>query len=97
MPPVTQLLEEGASLQDMARQIMGSDSFTECKPESVAYGPCNTADLKLRMVNTLKMLPVTEVREILEEQGKVEMECDFCREKIVFMEKDLEEQGVIGK
>jgi molecular chaperone Hsp33 len=104
MPPVTQLLSEGASLHDIASRIMcgggGPDSsghsFTEIKPELIHYGPCNTKDLKGRMVNTLKMLPVTEVRTILEDQGCVEMECDFCREKVVFTEKDLEQEGIIG-
>ena len=49
------------------------------------------------MAGALKLMPVTEIRSILEEQGMVEMECEFCREKVVFTEEVLVARGVIGE
>ena len=99
MAPVSQLLSEGKGAEEVAAILAegmsgGVVRWDECV---LRYGPCNTADLSQRMVNTLKLLPVTEIRSILEEQGQVEMQCDFCKELVQFSEEDLVQEGVIGK
>ncbi|QDZ20244.1 heat shock protein Hsp33 [Chloropicon primus] len=97
MPPVSELMSDGKTQEDVASLIsrdLGLVDLVFRKDHS--YGPCNTADLRERMVNTLKLLSVTEVRDILREQNKVEMCCEFCAERIQFSEEDLVHEGVLG-
>lgn len=62
---------------------------------ALGYGPCGTGDLRDRMLRTLRMLGAEDVRDILAKEGRVEMECDFCRELITFSPQELQTEGVL--
>ncbi len=44
-----------------------------------------------KVADMLKMLGVEEARKTLEEQGSIEINCDFCQRKYVFDEEDIQE------
>ena len=53
------------------------------------YGPCEPAELRARMARAVASLGQNEVRKIVEEQGKVEVTCEFCKETIELREHEL--------
>lgn len=55
------------------------------------YGPCGTERLKPRMMRAVAMLGPADVQQILDEQGSVEVRCEFCNDVIQFKEADLQE------
>ena len=44
-----------------------------------------------KVANMLKMLGIEEANKTLEEQGSIEIGCDFCQRKYVFDEEDIDE------
>ena len=62
----------------------------DCRTESTpSYGPCCRDDLRGRMMRALASMGRKEVDSIIEEQGQVEMTCEFCKGSIVFKEDEL--------
>ena len=55
--------------------------YQETEP---TYGPCGRAHLRERMLRAVALLGREEVEDIVEEQGHVEVTCEFCRECIQF-------------
>lgn len=53
------------------------------------YGPCEPQDLQDRMKQAVALLGADEVRSIMEEQGKIEVTCDFCRQTYQFAEDEV--------
>lgn len=53
------------------------------------YGPCEPSDLQDRMKQAVALLGADEVRSIMEEQGKIEVTCDFCRQTYQFAEDEV--------
>ena len=45
-----------------------------------------------RTLNALSAIGPTEIESILQEQGSVTMDCEFCNQRYVFRREDLEEQ-----
>eukprot|EP00246_Nothoceros_aenigmaticus_P014757 TRINITY_DN5818_c0_g1_i2.p1 TRINITY_DN5818_c0_g1~~TRINITY_DN5818_c0_g1_i2.p1 ORF type:complete len:281 (+),score=42.29 TRINITY_DN5818_c0_g1_i2:124-843(+) len=55
------------------------------------FGPCGLEELKHRMMRAVASLGPSEVRQLLEEQGHVEVRCEFCAEVVRFKELDLQQ------
>ncbi|CAM6094791.1 unnamed protein product [Calypogeia fissa] len=55
------------------------------------FGPCTVEELKPRMVRAVASLGPSDVKNILAEQGHVEVKCEFCAEVVRFGEADLQE------
>ena len=53
------------------------------------YGPCDIGELRGRMVRALASMGRAEIENIIEEQGQVEVTCEFCKDTIVFSEAEL--------
>jgi molecular chaperone Hsp33 len=87
----TDMIADGLSAKEMAEKVLGElGSLPEVAAESVpSYGPCCRDDLRGRMMRALASMGKKEVDSIIEEQGQVEMTCEFCKESIVFKEDDL--------
>ena len=87
----TDMIADGLSAKEMAEKVLGElGSLPEVATESVpSYGPCCRDDLRGRMMRALASMGKKEVDSIIEEQGQVEMTCEFCKESIVFKEDDL--------
>lgn len=55
------------------------------------YGPCGVEELKPRMLRAVASMEPAEIREILDEQGAIEVKCEFCNELVQFKETDLQQ------
>jgi len=89
LPNPTTLMKEGRSVEEIAESVLeglAPKVIDELEPE---YGPCNKQSLKGRMLRSVALLGREEVDSILEEQGKIELTCEFCCETFQF------ERGVI--
>ena len=91
LPSTTDMIADGLSAREMAEKVLGDlGSLPEIATESTpSYGPCCRDDLRGRMMRALASMGRKEVDSIIEEQGQVEMTCEFCKETIVFKEDEL--------
>ncbi|KAI7839699.1 hypothetical protein COHA_006506 [Chlorella ohadii] len=87
---VTDMLARGMGAADISKQLLkglgGSDTGFQLTPR---YGPCEPADLQDRMKQAVALLGADEVRSIMQEQGKIEVTCDFCRQTYQFKEDEV--------
>eukprot|EP00889_Picochlorum_renovo_P000804 jgi/Picre1/27834/NNA_000798.t1 len=65
----------------------GGDGFS-LQP---TYGPCEPESLKSRMASAVAALGEKEVKDIIEEQGHVEVTCEFCKQTYQFTEEQIME------
>lgn len=89
---VTSVLEQGANAKEITDKLLhglgcGDEGFS-LKPE---YGPCDSDSLKNRMRSAVATLGEDAVRSILNEQGSVEVTCEFCKETFQFEEEEVME------
>lgn len=91
LPSITDLLHEGRSAAQLTDAILGS---LGTQPEITSsltprFGPCDESDLRHRMKRAVAALGRAELEDIIREEGKIEVECEFCRDKFEFTEKDI--------
>lgn len=82
--------EELMGLQDeeLLRRLFNEDSLRLFEAEPVRFScSCNTE----RTRNALATLGAAEIHDILQEQGSITMDCEFCNQRYVFQEADLED------
>jgi molecular chaperone Hsp33 len=91
LPSATDMIAEGLTAQQMAEKVLGAlGSLPEVATTSVpTYGPCDVADLRKRMMRALASMGEAEIQSIIEEQGEVEVTCEFCKHAVVFTEEEL--------
>lgn len=84
------MLSSGMTPEDIARKLMGelqvSEGITSISP---VYGPCEPVSLKQRMKKAVATLGRTEVDKILKEEGRIEVNCEFCQQAVVFTDGDV--------
>ena len=89
---VTSMLKKGMSARDITQRLLegigSSDPGFELTPK---YGPCDAEALRGRMASAVATLGEEEVKSILEEQGKIEVTCEFCRDTYDFQEEEIME------
>ena len=73
---------------DILQRLYHEDSVRVFEPETVAFS-CTCS--RERVGEMLKMLGAQEAGEILHEQGSVEIGCDFCNQRYVFDEEEVNE------
>lgn len=87
---VTEMLNSGMDAAEITAKLLhnlgGNDTGFQLMPR---YGPCDAADLQERMKSAVALLGETEVKSIMEEQGKIEVTCEFCRETYDFPEDEV--------
>lgn len=88
---VSALLKEGLTVRDITEKLLNglggaSDEGFSLTPE---YGPCESGVLRGRMASAVAALGEEEVRDIINEQGKIEVTCEFCRETYDFGEDEI--------
>ncbi|CAG9464774.1 unnamed protein product [Pedinophyceae sp. YPF-701] len=92
LPSVSELLKSGgtpATLTETLLTGLGPVSYVgELAPQ---YGPCDEEDLKVRMKRAVATLGRKEVRSIIEEEGFLELTCEFCRHTYRMGDADIEE------
>lgn len=87
---MTKMLNDGLTPKDITDRLLeglgsGGAGFA-LKPE---YGPCDPEDLKSRMMSAVAALGEAEVNDIIKEEGKIEVKCEFCQETYQFNEEQI--------
>jgi len=92
LPSLTSMISDGKTCSDITSMILG-ELGAECAGSSdsiePSYGPCDSEELRVRMQRAVATLGEDEVMGILEEQGKIEMTCDFCKFTTVFPREEV--------
>ncbi len=86
LKPVTTLLEEGKSPEDLLKLILGEMGL-EITEEYPCKYLCNCS--RERMERNLISLGEKEILEIASEQHGAELQCHFCNRKYYFTENEL--------
>ncbi len=85
---VTNLMIDIQDMDDVAKTITG-DNFVECIEEKVPVLEC---DCNIQRISkAIVALGKKDVEDILKENGKVEVKCDFCHKTYTFKEKDIKD------
>ena len=88
LPPLSDLLDQGATLEDLAGYLVGLDNFTILTRNPVSFVcPCSQEYFGQR----LKLLGESELEAMIDEDHGAEVVCHFCHNKYQFSQEDLEE------
>ena len=92
------MVESGMTAEEIAKAILGDlGAFEEVETRlTPKYGPCCREELEGRMLKAVASLGREEAMKIIEEDGKIEVTCEFCKEDLVFNEEEIEKalQGI---
>ncbi|MDD6734939.1 MAG: Hsp33 family molecular chaperone HslO [Clostridiales bacterium] len=89
VPPVTQLLSEGMTAQDMLFYLTEDfDMIMENQTVTPMY-KCKCSQKRMR--SAVISIGRKEIRKMIDEDEKCEIECRFCNNKYVFGRDELEE------
>lgn len=88
LPTITAMITGGRTPEEMVDVALGELSTTVVDRRSVHF-QCRCSLQKVRDV--LVSLGEPELRDILAEQGQVEVRCNFCGEQYVLTARDVEE------
>lgn len=91
LPSTTDMIAGGMTAQGIAERVLGSlGTLAEVATTSTpSYGPCDPTELRGRMMRALASMGKEEIQSIIEEQGKVEVTCEFCKDAVVFTQDEL--------
>lgn len=87
MGPISHLLYERASLEDILDQIMLGIPYRVVGEQDVQF-KCNCSHE--RLANIMASLTAEELKDIQEETGRLEVCCNFCNETYQFQLEDIE-------
>ena len=87
LKPITQMIDEGYSPEDIINEITKGDY--ELLEEIELHHNCNCS--KERFKKGLKSLGKTTLEEILNEDKKIDIKCNFCNTNYHFDENELKE------
>jgi molecular chaperone Hsp33 len=87
MPPVTALLDQGETPEEILRFLVGDDLTIHETAEPRFVCQCS----RERVERTLISMGAQELRKIIEEDGQAEVHCHFCNESYRFDAGQLEE------
>eukprot|EP00899_Mesostigma_viride_P012064 jgi/Mesvir1/20859/Mv07946-RA.1 len=94
LPSPSTLIKQGLTSTQIAEKILervgvappDGDGSPVIYP---TYGPCEVAQLEERMRRSLALLGKEELEKLMQEQGHLEMTCEFCRHSAQFGLDDL--------
>ena len=86
IPPMTQMLSEGMSIEKISRVIMGNLEYEFLDSSEAGYS-CNCS--RERMEKVLISLGKEELTRLAEEQRDTEIVCHFCNQKYHFSDEEL--------
>ncbi|MFC3342314.1 Hsp33 family molecular chaperone HslO [Paenibacillus abyssi] len=86
MPPVTALLDQGESPEELLRFVVGDDLQVHETMPITFVCKCSLD----RVEKTLISMGEAELQRIIEEDGKAQVECHFCNEVYTFDRPRLE-------
>ncbi len=88
IPPISKMLENNMSLEDIAGMITGDGMLFMVGEDLFPKYKCDCQ--KSRIENGLISLGKKELDDIINNDGKAEVECKFCKKKYTFSKEDLE-------
>jgi molecular chaperone Hsp33 len=86
LPPVSRLLDEGASPTEILSRILGDDMEVKARQPLSFQCECS----RERIDKTLISLGRAEIDRIIREQGEAEVVCHFCNEAYTVSKEELE-------
>lgn len=87
IPPVSKLIEKGLTPEEILFELLGQEKVKILEKMPVAF-ECNCS--KERFGNAIISLGKEEIQEMIEQDGKAEVQCHFCNEKYHFSKEELE-------
>jgi len=87
MEPVSKLIARGLSPEELLQEILGAENVRILDQMPVSF-ECNCS--KERFSAAIIGLGITEIQEMIEEDGKAEAQCHFCMEQYHFSQEELE-------
>ena len=86
--PISTMLDENLSLEEIAKIVTGDENIEVLKQDLQVKYKCNCS--KEKFERGIRSLGKDEIQTILEEDGKVDTECNFCHKKYHFSKEELE-------
>lgn len=87
MEPISKLIAKGLSPEELLQEILGKENVQILDKMPVSF-ECNCS--KYRFGTAILSLGESEIREMIEEEGKAEAQCHFCMETYHYSQNDLE-------
>ena len=87
--PISQLLDENLSLDEIAQIISGDENIQIIEEQSHPYYECNCSREKFK--KGLISLGKEELQKVIEEDEKAEICCQFCNQKYNFSKAELKQ------
>lgn len=84
---VTSMLESGMNAEDIIKVALDGFDFHFTEKHEISY-KCGCTRERVRKV--LKSIGTKEIEDIIKEDGKAELCCQFCPEKYEFDKEELE-------
>ena len=89
IPPITQMLSEGMTAEEILFYLTdGFDMLVQNQTVTPVY-KCKCS--KKRMETAIISIGKKDIEQIIKEDGKCEVECQFCNYKYTFSKEELEE------
>ena len=95
VPPVTQMLSDGMTAQDILFYL--TDDFDMIMQNQTVTPMYQCKCSQKRMRDAVISVGKEEIRKIIDEDGKCEVECQFCNNKYVFGKDELEEMYKLAR
>lgn len=86
IPPVTQMLEDGLTPDDIARKLLAG---LDAQPLDEANPELRCVCSRERTADILRALDERSLREMAEEMPEIEVICHFCGKKYVFAPEEI--------
>lgn len=85
LPSVSEMLAQGLTARQICSKVLGSlesttDEGFQLLPK---YGPCDAEELQTRMKRAVAALGEKEIADIIAQEGKLEVTCEFCKSTFV--------------
>ena len=87
--PISKMLDDKFSLYDIAKKVSGDSDIKTIEEAIIPVYECDCS--REKMERGLISIGKKELANILEEDGKAEIECRFCNKKYNFNSNDLKE------
>lgn len=86
LDPVTTMLAKGMGIEDICRQALDGFAMEVLDTQETGYAcPCS----KERVIRAVCSLPAKELREMAEQDGKMEACCQYCGKTYVLTREEL--------
>eukprot|EP00244_Chara_vulgaris_P012378 TRINITY_DN6478_c0_g1_i2.p1 TRINITY_DN6478_c0_g1~~TRINITY_DN6478_c0_g1_i2.p1 ORF type:complete len:110 (+),score=24.02 TRINITY_DN6478_c0_g1_i2:196-525(+) len=90
MSSVADMVGSGKNAADIIDKLLQGIGVGEWSEQRTPiYGPCGLDDLKSRMKFAVKTLGQEDIEKTMNEEGSLQVTCEFCNELVEFNEEDL--------